>query len=127
MAAHPRRHSILAGVNLVDTTSSSDSGDIQNLGRDLYPNIIAVVQAKGAVTGTNPTLDIYVNAKQASGDYVTLQHFTQIVATSGTTPVRVKISDVLEDTIKVVYTVGGTVTPTFNNVFIDLYFASPDA
>jgi hypothetical protein len=127
MATRPRRHQILNNANLVDTTSSGDSGDLPNLSRDLNPTVEYVVQVKGAVTGTNPTLDISVQAKEASGDYVVLAALTQIIVTSGTTPVRGTIANVLEDTLKVVYTVGGTVTPTFNSVYIDLFFTSPDA
>lgn len=127
MSNHPRHHSILAGQNLVNTASSGNSGDLPSLSNEAVPTVIMVVQAKGSVSGTNPTLDISLKAKQASGDYVTLQAATQIVATSGTTPVRYVIHDVLEDTLQVTYAVGGTATPTFNNVWIDLYFPSPSS
>lgn len=127
MASHPRRHQILNGVNLVDTTSSADSGDLANLSTDILPTVVVVAQVKGAVTGTSPTLDISVLAKEASGDYAVLGSFTQIIATSGTAPVRLVLHDVLEDTLKFKYTVGGTATPTFNNVFIDAYFSSPSS
>lgn len=125
MSSHPRRHSILAGVDLVDTTSSSNSGDLPNIGTEAVPTVILVVQAKGSVSGTSPTLDIQLKAKQASGDYTTISSVTQIIATSGTTPVRYVLQNVLEDTLRVDYQVGGTSTPTFHNVWIDLYFSSP--
>lgn len=124
MAMKPRRQQILSNQVV---TASGNSGDLDNLGRDLYPNITAVVEVTGAVTGTTPTLDIFVEAKQPSGNYALLNHFTQIVATTGTTPVFTTMTNVMFTTIRVRWVIGGTASPTFNGVYVDLYFASPSA
>lgn len=124
MTSIPRRQQILVNTNL---TASGNSGDLPSLSRDMNPVVVYNVEVTGSVSGTSPTLDIYIEAKEPSGNYATLQHLTQITATTGTTPVRGSISNVLEDTIRVRWVVGGSASPTFNGCYIDLYFASPDA
>lgn len=130
MAMKPRRQQILSNQNLVGTGSSGNSGNFDNLGRDLYPNVTAVVEVTGTVTGTTPTLDIYVEALMPSGNYAILYHFTQIIATTGNgagaLPVFNTITNVMFSQLRVRWVVGGT-SPVFNGVYCDLYFASPSA
>ena len=68
-----------------------------------------------AVSGTNPTLDVIVASDDASnfGSSTTRMTFTQKTAIGSQfiTPVAGAITD---DYWRIVYTIGGTNTPTFN-------------
>lgn len=76
---------------------------------------LAVVVDVTAATGTTPTLDIYVESKDANGVYYTLWHPAQIVAAG---LVSTSIGDGLAtnqaigDTVRVRWAVTGT-TPSF--------------
>ena len=124
MAMLPRRQQILSNAAI---TGNGNSGTINNLGRDLYPNMLTVWEVTGAVTGTNPTLDFYIEALQPSGNWLQIEHLPQLVATTGTTPLSNTNINVVYQSLRVRWVVGGTGTPTFNGVYIDLYFASPSA
>lgn len=86
-----------------------------------------VWEVTGAVAGTNPTLDLYLEALQPSGNWLQLSHMPQLVATTGTTPLSNTDLNMMFPNIRVRWVIGGTASPSFAGVYFDLYFASPSA
>jgi hypothetical protein len=123
MAIHNRRHNILSAQTV---TASSNSGTLPNLGRSGNPVIIAILDVSGTVSGTNPTLDCALVGWLDSERPYTIANFEQVTATL-TEPQRLVIPNVLEDNLELVWTVGGTNTPSFASVNLDILMTSPDA
>jgi hypothetical protein len=78
----------------------------------------------GAVTGTNPTLDLKIQHSADGTNWVDLISFTQITASSA---VEYKFAAAATDYLKPLlpfaranYTIGGTASPTFNSIVAKL-------
>jgi hypothetical protein len=112
-----------------DPAASAD-GDYKALGRNRM--FEAIVWVGGDVTGTNPTLDVTIEADaNRPGDGTEIAAVTQItnemvgyIATAtpryevpGESPLSVVFRTSL-DYVRAVITIGGTDTPTFNDVSV---------
>lgn len=97
---------------------------------------VATLRVAGDVTGTNPTLDVVLQASDAiGGSYTTIATFPQVIdemvgyiATAtprpevpGETPLHVAfMMPAGKPWLRVSMTVGGTGTPTFNDVSVEV-------
>jgi hypothetical protein len=109
--------------------ASSDSGtppiDLR------YASSLWLAVHVGAVTGTNPTLDVYLDLQDAAGNWFTqvLHANPQLTAAgfaSGSAGLHLPSGTglapvVLPEYGRVSWTVGGTASPTFTNTVISLY------
>lgn len=114
-------------------TATNPEEDITATGNSAYKfvgeNTAMVFEARvmGAVTGTSPTLDMVIAAASdaAGTGSVTIATFAQLTAThsnvvgDGTGPARVAgITPDSKGWIRLQKTIGGTSTPTFNDVTV---------
>lgn len=124
MPLAPRRHQVLNGATV---TSSGNSGVLTNFTRSMNPVIIAYLDIKGTVSGTSPQLTVSVWGSVDGVRFAQIGAFTaQSASLSGSNPLRLQLSNVLEQYIQVQWAVSGT-TPSFGGVNIDLLMTSPDA
>lgn len=123
---------LLAQDNFIDAEADFRKGDFLNLE---HRGIVLYLKL-GAVSGTNPTLDCKVSAKAPfTDDYVDIPgaSFTQKNADDANSTFSLtiypgigetaneSISDVLPGVWALTFTVGGTDTPTFNDISITGY------
>lgn len=114
----------LASAQDITTTTSSATRSLgPTEGRDGYVGLVSVA----AITGTNPTLDIKIQHSADNANWVDLLTFTQLVSGSANTTAH-KFPTTATDHlipllsyVRATWTIGGTDTPTFNDVTIKLF------
>src|ERR1043166_8432587 len=115
-------HNALSQANaLAGATSASRTANLTGSAVDLldYEGVAAFVLNSGAATaGTNPTLDVKIQHSDTttSGDFVDVSPamaFTQVTTTAGVQLLTKNVSD-LKRYVRVIGTLGGTSTPTFD-------------
>ena len=92
-------------------TANGSSADINVAG---LTHAVLTVDAT-AVSGTTPTLDLYLDRKGPDGNYLFIAHLTQLTAVGdeeASIGPGATITEVLGETVRVRWVVGGT-TPSF--------------
>lgn len=112
--------------------SASGTGTVIFAGKDRA--FTGRLRVGGDVTGTNPTLDVVIQeSSTGTGSWTTIATFTQVtdeqvgyIATAtpryevpGEDPLAV-VFRTTKDYLQASWTIGGTATPTFNDVSIEL-------
>jgi hypothetical protein len=123
MAKYNRRHNIFNNDTI---NASGNSGALPNLSRSNNPTLVCLLDVKNAPSGTSPTLNVSIVGWTDEGRPVSLATFTQVTGQL-TAPQRIVVHDVLEDTIEAIWTIGGSNSPTFTGVNLDILMTSPDA
>jgi hypothetical protein len=135
MPLHDETHRLLGTAgDPRQTLTATGSGTWRFVGKNKAYR--AQMRIGGAVSGTNPTLDMRVQQAATSGGVATtVATFTQATAsqvgytTSGGTPryevpgtqdPPEQIFAATQDWIRVDYTVGGSASPSFGNVSVEL-------
>jgi hypothetical protein len=123
MSKFNRRHNIF---NQGTINASNNSGALPNLSRSNNPTLVCLLDVTDAPSGTSPTLDVKIVGWTDEGRPVTLATFTQVTGQL-TAPQRIVVHDVLEDNLEAIWTIGGSASPTFTGVNLDILMTSPDA
>ena len=117
----PRREQVTSAASINATTTY---GPFQNRSRFMNPVLVVDAFSTGA-TGTSPTCTITVEVVDDAGHVYTLSG--NIALTNSTLSGRQVFTPVIEGQYKIVATIGGSASPTFNGVDINVYMTAPDA
>ena len=117
----PRRHSVQSNATL---TVTGNSGTLKNLGLSAMPDVVITVAVHGTVSGTSPTLQVTLYAKDDQGNKYQLWQSSSITATNNFQ--RAQVTGAIDPNFEVDWVIGGT-TPSFGGVDINLYMSSPDS
>lgn len=100
------------------TATGNGTGVYVRRGRNLQ----AVLRVGGAITGTSPTLDVFIEeATAVGGTYTALAQFAQLTAASAAAEAGGDVKYTVgftttKDYVRMRKTIGGTAVPTFTNL-----------
>ena len=114
-------------INLLTSASITASADAAAVAVPMEYSKWVVTTSLGTVTGTSPTLDITIQQSADGTNWITLIAVTQRVAGSASTVLHTfaaAATDYLKPMLpymRASYVIGGTSTPTFNTVSVNLH------
>lgn len=105
-------------LDAADITSSTTGSAVQ-VNR---PGLVRFAMTTAAVTGTNPTLAVEIQASDASnfGSGVVSLGLFHTMDDTGATSAIYLTADCQHKYVRAKYTIGGTDTPTFNDVTVTI-------
>jgi hypothetical protein len=97
----------------------------KNIGQSQNPVLTAMIFIEGAPTGTNPTVQFFLQVSADGVNFISVAN-TPVINSTGLFRL-VTPPNILEPFVQMIAVIGGTSTPTFPDVDIDLFMTSPDS